>query len=81
MLGAALVGLRPVLRGARLLAGDVLRFPARSSSVVWLTWREGEGWLVLAGSHGWSFGSRSAALDAARWHSKNLRLPIREVRL
>jgi hypothetical protein len=62
-------------RRARLFAGDLVRFPSRA---IWLTWREGDGWLVIAGSHGRSFGSRDAALRAALWHSKNLGLPIRE---
>jgi hypothetical protein len=61
-------------RGPR---AEVVRFPPRASCAIWIV-REGEAWLALAGPHGWSFGSREHARDAARWLSGNLGLPIRE---
>jgi hypothetical protein len=68
------------MRRARLLSGDVLRFQARSSAVIWVLWRH-DGWWAIAGSHGWLHGTREHALDTAKWLSENLGLPIRETRL
>ena len=54
----------------------VIRFPARRASCVWVV-LDGDGWLVLAGSHGWAHGDYDAALADARWLARNLNLPIR----
>jgi hypothetical protein len=40
--------------------------------------RGGGDWLVIAGAHGWLFGSLADAQSAARWLAHNLGLPIRE---
>jgi hypothetical protein len=57
---------------------NLLRFPARHSTVVWLTRDEGA-WLVLANGHGWAHGSSAAAFSDAQWLSRNLALPVREI--
>ena len=54
----------------------VIRFPARRASCVWVV-LDGDGWLGLAGSHGWMHGTMAAALADARWLTRNLNLPIR----
>jgi hypothetical protein len=59
----------------RPFAGDVLRFPPRT---IWLKRDADCSWLVIAGRHGWAFGSRADALAAARWLSANLGLPVKE---
>jgi hypothetical protein len=56
----------------------VVRFPMRRSLAVWIT-REGPGWLVLAGEHGWLLGSRHEADRDAAWLGRNLGLPVRAV--
>jgi hypothetical protein len=48
----------------------------RRSLAVWIT-RDGPAWLVLAGEHGWLFGSRDEADAEAKWLSGNFGLPIR----
>lgn len=40
---------------------------------------DGEGWLALAGSDGWSFGSLDEAHHEANWLASNLSLSVREV--
>ena len=57
----------------------VVRFPARCAAAVWLLQASEGGWLVLARAHGWLFGSLVEARSAARWLSRNLGLPIREL--
>jgi hypothetical protein len=58
----------------------VIRFPPRSVRAVLIaSERDGEGWLTLAGAHGWLFGSLADARAEARWLSHNLGLPIREL--
>ena len=56
----------------------VIRFPLRRASILIVRERDGEGWLALAGSHGWLFGSLSDAQYEAKWLARNLSLPIRE---
>jgi hypothetical protein len=56
----------------------IIRFPPRRSVAV-LIMRDGGGWLVLAGSHGWIHGDAEAARSDAQWLSQNLALPVREV--
>jgi hypothetical protein len=57
----------------------VVRFPPRRiRSILIVREREGDGWLVLANSHGWLHGDRRAALADARWLARNLKLPVRE---
>lgn len=60
------------------MTAEVIRFPARRSTVILLTSTE-DGWIIIAGDHGWLHGDRSSALADARWLSRNLRLPVREV--
>ena len=55
----------------------VVRFPPRRSAAV-LIMRDGDGWLVLAGAHGWIHGDAKSARSDARWLSQNLLLPVRE---
>ena len=57
---------------------SVVRFPLRRIAAILVTReRNGEGWLALAGSHGWLFGSRAEALQEAAWLARNLDLPVR----
>jgi hypothetical protein len=59
--------------------GAIIRFPVRPSAAIFICReRDGEGWLTLAGSHGWLFGSRADANVEARWLAKNFGLPVRE---
>jgi hypothetical protein len=62
------------------MTGAVVRFPPRASmAVVVCPEREGEGWLTIAGAHGWLCGSVDEARATARWLSGNLGgLPVRE---
>jgi hypothetical protein len=40
------------------MTAHVIRFPARHSQAIWLAReRDADGWLVIAGAHGWVFGS------------------------
>ena len=57
----------------------VIRFPLRRVSILIVRERDGEGWLALAGSHGWLFGSYEAACAEAKWLARNLSLSIREI--
>jgi hypothetical protein len=57
---------------------EVLRFPARRTSCIWITHQHEDGaWLVLAGCHGWAHGDYDAALADANWLACNLNAPIR----
>ena len=57
----------------------VLRFPPRSIGVIIICkTRDADGWLTLAGAHGWVFGSLADARLEARWLADNFQLPIRE---
>jgi hypothetical protein len=76
MLG--LLGLRRGLFRARLFGGDVLRFPPRASSAVWIIHDPEDGWLVRAHAHAWPCASREQAVATAQWLAKNWGLPIRE---
>lgn len=44
-----------------------IRFPLRQVTIFIARERDGEGWLALAGSHGWLFGSFDEALHEGRW--------------
>jgi hypothetical protein len=59
---------------------NIVRFPPRCLGAV-LICRErgGDGWLTLAGAHGWLFGSIAEARIEARWLALNLNLPVREL--
>jgi hypothetical protein len=57
----------------------VIRFPLRRVSILIVRERDGEGWLTLAGSHGWLSGSYDDAYHEAKWLARNLSLPIREI--
>jgi hypothetical protein len=57
----------------------VIRFPLRRVGTILICReRDGGGWLTLCGSHGWLFGSLSAARREAKWLELNLSLPVRE---
>jgi hypothetical protein len=62
-----------------LIRAVIIRFPLRRITILITRERDGEGWLALAGSHGWLFGSFDEALHETRWLVHNLGLPIREV--
>jgi hypothetical protein len=58
----------------------LIRFPARAIRAVLICReRNGDGWLTLAGAHGWLFGSLAEARAEAHWLARNLGLPIREL--
>jgi hypothetical protein len=60
----------------------IIRFPPRRiGAVIVCRERNGDGWLTLAGPHGWLHGDLDAARAEARWLARNLGLPIREMRL
>jgi hypothetical protein len=54
----------------------IVRFPPRCSAAVWVM-REGQSWLVVAGTHGWQHGSRQEADRDAAWMGRNLGVPVR----
>ena len=59
--------------------GGILRFPPRRTAAVLLCReRDGEGWLAIAGAHGWLFGSILEARAEARWIERAFELPTRE---
>jgi hypothetical protein len=58
----------------------VVRFPPRAHrAVIICPERDGDGWLTIAGAHGWLLGSLADARAEARWLARNLALPIREL--
>jgi hypothetical protein len=58
----------------------LIRFPMRRVPAVLVLKDRDDDWLALAGSHGWSFGSRADAFAEAQWLSENLGgLPVRFV--
>jgi hypothetical protein len=58
---------------------NIIRFTGQTT-VIWVApVRDGPGWLALAGSNGWLFGTRHDAMREAQWLARNFRLPIREV--
>ncbi|HVI15335.1 MAG TPA: hypothetical protein VM822_21000 [Pseudolabrys sp.] len=60
----------------RLQTRNVVRFPARHASCVWIA-REGPAWLVIAHEHGWLHGDDYTARADAHWLAQNLGVPIR----
>jgi hypothetical protein len=55
----------------------IVHFPQRCRfNAIWIV--SVEAWTVIAGSHGWVFGSLDEARAEARWLSRNLGLPVRE---
>jgi hypothetical protein len=61
------------------MTAAIIRFPPRRLAAVFVCReRDGDGWLALAGAHGWLFGSVAEARLAARWLSRNFGLPVRE---
>jgi hypothetical protein len=57
------------------------RIPRRRVAILIVRERgRGGGWLCLAGSHGWLFGSLREARHEAQWLARNLAVPIREIR-
>jgi hypothetical protein len=60
------------------MTGVIIRFPLRRMILICRE-RDGAGWLAIAGSHGWLFGSILEARAEARWLARNLSLPIREI--
>jgi hypothetical protein len=59
----------------RIQFGLIIRFPPRRTAAIFVC-KDGDEWLALARGHGWSFSSRSEALNEAQWLSRNLGLPI-----
>jgi hypothetical protein len=59
----------------------VTRFPLRRVTILIVRERDGQGWLTLAGAHGWLFGSYEAAMAEAKWLAHNFNLPIRGIAL
>jgi hypothetical protein len=58
----------------------LIRFPPRRlRAVIICRERDGEGWLTLAGAHGWLFGSLAEARTEAHWLAHNFGLAIREL--
>jgi hypothetical protein len=58
----------------------LVRFPPRRAVAIFVCEeRDGDGWLAIAGAHGWLFGSLVEARGAAHWLSRNLGLPVREL--
>jgi hypothetical protein len=56
---------------------QLIRFPPRRvRAVIICRERDGDGWLVIAGAHGWLCGSRAEAFAEAVWLADNLGLPI-----
>jgi hypothetical protein len=58
----------------------VIRFPLRRVAILIARERDGDGWLALAGPHGWLFGSLADAQHEAKWLARNLGLQVRELR-
>jgi hypothetical protein len=56
-----------------MTAAKIIRFPLRRTAAIFIVCADDGAWLVLAGSHGWFFGSRHKARAEAWW------LPVREV--
>jgi hypothetical protein len=62
------------------MTGKLVRFPLRTvAAVLVCKERGGDGWLALAGLHGWSFGTLAEARNEARWLAGNLNVPVREI--
>jgi hypothetical protein len=59
---------------------EIIRFPPRRSAAIFVHEVAEGGWIVLAQDHGWTHGDARSAFADARWLSRNLGLPIREVR-
>jgi hypothetical protein len=58
----------------------IVRFPPRRGAAIFICRsRDDDGWLTLAGAHGWQFGSLTDARAEARWLSLNSGFPIREL--
>jgi hypothetical protein len=57
----------------------IRKIPRRRVAILIVRERDGEGWLALAGSHGWLFGSLEDARREAKWLSRNFAVPIREL--
>jgi hypothetical protein len=62
-----------------MTAAEIIRFPLRRTAAIFVVCADDGGWLALVGSHGWLFGSRREARAEAKWLSRNLALPVREV--
>jgi hypothetical protein len=60
-----------------MMSARVIRFPPRRCAAVWIL-RDDGAWLVVAGSSGWLYGDRRAAIRDAQWLARNLNLPIRD---
>jgi hypothetical protein len=61
------------------MTAAVIPFPPRRLAAVFIcTERDGDGWLAIAGAHGWLCGSLNEARSVARWLSHSLGLPVRE---
>jgi hypothetical protein len=57
---------------------NIIRFPDRRQSCIWLL-HDGPEWFAIApGAHGWMHTSSCAAYEDALWLSANFGFPIRE---
>jgi hypothetical protein len=66
----------PIYRDCAIRSGQVIRFPARRGSCIWVK-REKDAWLVIARDHGWLHGDIHDAHANAQWLAQNLGLPVR----
>jgi hypothetical protein len=67
-----------LLFDGRAMTAAFIRFPARRASAIFVCEeRDGDGWLALAGVHGWLHGSQREAAADAVWLSHNHGVPIR----
>src|SRR5262249_20958739 len=77
--------LPPLVQRLTTASGTTLSFAAATlacaraiHAIVVCRERNGDGWITLAGAHGWVFGSLADARLEARWLADNFQLPIRE---
>jgi hypothetical protein len=59
------------------MTARVVPFPPRRLAAVWILPLRDSGWLVLVGSSGWLHADYDAAIEDAKWLSRNVGLPIR----
>jgi hypothetical protein len=63
-------------QGGVVMTARIYRFPPRQSQAIWLS-TNSDGWIVQAGSHGWSHGDHHSAIEDAHWLGENMGLPVR----
>jgi hypothetical protein len=58
----------------------IIRFPPRAiAAIIVCKERDADGWITLAGAHGWVFGSLADARLEALLLADSFQLPIREI--